>query len=174
MSQNLKPVISIIALIFVGFFFFQWKKKVSGRRRTPEEVATERRAYEEQLLHPDWAFYERHLQRPVPAALRALYADRALIVTQSLDYPGAEGISTFEALNEQRLLETRSWLGFDAVAIATSESGDAIYLRPGSTEPDKVYITYHDAGEDDTDVFAESVAILVEKLKQANQPSKSA
>lgn len=42
-----------------------------------------------------------------------------------------------------------------------------IYLRPGSGEADTVYITYHDGG--DTEVFAESVAAMVEKLRNANR-----
>jgi hypothetical protein len=140
------------------------------RRNPPEKLAADRRAYEERLLHPDWSFYERHLQRPAPQALRDLYADHALIVLegvdyvlQSDDYSEDEVISTFGALDEQGLIETRPWLGFDAVAIATNDFGDVIYLRPGPAEPDIVYMTYHDGG--DTNELAPDVSTFVQCLR---------
>jgi hypothetical protein len=45
------------------------------------------------------------------------------------------------ALDEQGLLETRQWFGLDAIAIATTDFDDPIYLCPGSSEADTVYIT---------------------------------
>jgi hypothetical protein len=84
-----------------------------------------------------------------------------------LDYTDGGGISTFEPLNEQGLLDTREQAGCDVVAFATSDCGDPVYLRPGPSEPDTVYITYHDSGQ--TGVFAESVAVLIETLKRANR-----
>jgi hypothetical protein len=121
----------------------------------------------QRILHPDWVFYERHLERPVPPALRELYADRELVVLQDLKYADAERITTFDPLDERALLDTRPWLGFDAVAIATGQFGDPIYLRPGSSEPNLVYITHHDGG--DTEVFADSVGAMVEQLRLANR-----
>jgi hypothetical protein len=138
-----------------------------------EKIGEERRAYEEQILKPDWEFYERHLERPAPAALRELYADRELVANGALEYGDGHGISTFNPLNEQGLLDTREQLDSDIVAIATSDCGDPIYLRPGAKEPDTVYLTCHDA--DKTEVFAESVAAMVRKLRAANRdlPSSS-
>ena len=89
------------------------------------------------------------------------------MTAQGLDYGDADNISTFEALDEQGLLDTRPWLGFDAVAIATSDFGDPIYLRPGPSEGDTVYINHHDGG--DTEVFAGSVALMVERVRHANR-----
>ena len=94
------------------------------RRNPPEKIAVARRSYEERILRPDWEFYEHHLQRPVPSALRGLYADQALVTAQGLDYTDSDCISTFEALDRQGLLDTRPWLGFDVVAIATSVVSD--------------------------------------------------
>ena len=172
MSDTVKTVISLVAL-FIGLpLLILWLRdrvsRARGRRRnSPEKLKVDRREYEERIVRPDWVFYERHLQRPAPRALRELYADRALVTAQSLEYTDAGRISTFEALDEQGLLDTRPWLGFDAVAIATSDFGDPIYLRSGASESDTVYITHHDGG--DTEVFAESVAAMVERLRQANR-----
>jgi hypothetical protein len=132
-----------------------------------EQDTAERNAYEAQILQPDWEFYERHLQRPAPTALRDLYADPALVTACCLDCDKTHGISTFNPLNKQGLLDTRGQVGCDVVAFATSDCGDAIYLRPGPSEPDTVYITYHDGG--DTEVFAESAAVMLGKLRAAKR-----
>jgi hypothetical protein len=171
MNDTTKSIIGLVALLVgvpVGILGLRdlVNRARHGRRNTPEKVAAERRAFEERLFHPDWEFYERHLQRPAPAALRELYADRALL-TASLDYDEGEVINTFNPLDEQGLLDTGEWLGFDVVATATSDFGDPIYLRPGRAEPDTVYITHHDGG--DTEKFAESVAAMLERLRRANQ-----
>ena len=172
MGDTTKSVIGLVAL-FIGLpLLILWlrdrvSRAVGRRRNPPEKIAADRRAYEERILRPDWAFYERHLQRAAPPALRELYADQALVTAQGLDYSDSDRISTFAALDEQELIDTRSWLGFDVVAIATSDFGDSIYLRPGSSETDTVYITHHDGG--DTEVFAESVAAMVERLRHANR-----
>jgi hypothetical protein len=131
------------------------------RRNPPEKLATDRRAWEERLLHPDWDFYERHLQRPAPKALRELFADDQFIVTQVIEYGEDEVISTFNALDEQGLAESRDWLGFDAVAIATNDFGDLIYLRPGPSESDAVYITYHDGGDSEQIELAPDISTFV-------------
>ncbi len=91
MIEVIGTIILIIAL-FVGLPFAILRlgdriKDARRRRLNPaEKVASDRRAYEARILHPDWDFYERHLQRPLPPALRELYADRALIIMQGLDY----------------------------------------------------------------------------------------
>lgn len=162
-------VLSLLVL-FVGLpVAILWlRDRVSNARRgrrTPAKLPADRHAYEERILQPDWKFYEHHLQRPVPAALRELYSDRALVTGQNLTYSKQESISTFGVLDEEDMLDTKPWLGFDAVAIATSDFGDPIYLRPGPSETDTVYITHHDGG--DTEVFAESTAFMVAKLRQA-------
>ena len=137
-----------------------------------EEEAAERQEYEKRILEPDWEFYERHLQRPVPTALRELYADRALVTAGGLKYDKRGWINTFHPLREEGLLDTRDEMGTDIVAFATSECGDPIYLRPGASEADTVYITYHDGGE--TEVFAESVAAMLETLRKTNRDIKNA
>ncbi len=136
-----------------------------------EEIEEDRRSYLERMTQHDWAFYERHLQRPVPRALRELFADPALVPAGGLKYPGGCRINTFELLNENGLIETCALVRSEVVAIATTDVGDPIYLRPGPAEPDTVYITHHDGG--DTEVFAESVAAMVKNLRQANYGSRA-
>ena len=131
----------------------------------PEVIDPQLRA---SLLSPDWAFYERHLQRPAPAALRALYSDMALI-TAAESYRGQrEGISSFSPLNEDHLLDTSDEIGCDIVPLATSGCGDPIYLRPGPNEPDTVYIAYHD-DPGQIVVFADSVAVILEKARESTE-----
>jgi hypothetical protein len=172
MSDTTKVVIFLVALlvglpVFILLLRDRINKARWKRKNPPEKLAADRRVYEERLLRPDWAFYERHLQRPVPPALRELYADKTLVIGQQLVYTDAEHISTFGALDEQGFIDSRLWLGFDVVAIANSNFGDPIYLRPGNSEADTVYITYHDGG--DTEVFADSVATMVNRLRDASR-----
>src|SRR5215469_9990578 len=92
------PAAAVVIILLV-------KDRISGalRRRpnAPEEVEAEIRA---RLLQTDWAFYERHLQRPMPAALRQLYSDMALLTACASYRDKGEGISSFEPLNESSLL----------------------------------------------------------------------
>jgi hypothetical protein len=150
--DNLLTALMLLAL-FIGapVLILVLRNRVASAlwrlRNPPAKLAADRRVWEERLLHPDWEFYERHLQRPAPKALRELFADDRFIVSQLIEYGEDEVISTFNALDEQGLAESRDWLGFDAVAIATNDFGDLIYLRPGPGESDAVYITYHDGGD---------------------------
>jgi hypothetical protein len=137
----------------------------SRRRNATELIDAQFRA---SLLSPDWAFYERHLQRPAPAALREIYSEIALM-TACASYRGKRaGIGSFWPLNEEHLIDTRDAIGYDIVAFATSGCGDSIYLRPGANEPDTVYIAYHD-DPGCIEVFADSVAAMVEKAREVNR-----
>ena len=176
MSSNLNTTTGIIVVFVALPLAVLWLNDRLARARVrrqnpPAQRAAEREAFRQRLLRPDWEFYQRHLQRPVPPALRELYADPALLAAKSLAYTEGDRISSFNPLTPEDLVEAKSWLGFDLVPIATSDFGDSIYLRPGSAEPDVVYITYHDGGE--TEVFAESVAAMLKQLRQANPAAGS-
>ena len=138
---------------------FRW------RRETPERLAAVTLAQERRLLTPDWAYYERHLQRAVPEAIRQLYRDRELILSGGFRYDEFHDITSFEAIDSQSLLETRDFMGFDAIPLASSE-GDIIYLRPGRDESDAIYITYHDCAGDDTSEFAPDAELFVQRLRE--------
>lgn len=170
------PVSSVIAIIIycvllvtvatgVLLLIDRLRQAIWSHRNPPTKLAEARHAFEERLLRPDWLFYERHLQRPVPAALRDLYADHSLIVS-SFQYDDLHYLSSFEPLDEPALVDSRRWLGFDAVPFANSD-GDSIYLRPGATEPDTVFITYHDGSE--TEELAPDVSTFFERARNANR-----
>ena len=93
------------------------KDRVAGalrHRPLVEARGAQRQAFEQRILRPDWECVERYLQRPVPQALRDLYANATLITSQDLMYGVDQTISTFEALDEA-LTTTTSRLGFEAV-----------------------------------------------------------
>ena len=169
MADTVTTVLAL-ALIFVGIPVFllrinDWRRS----RRTDHSRASdvqERMAYEQRLVNPDWASVERHLRRPVPPALRDLYGDRPMITRRDLAYADEQVLGTFVPLDEQAIADTTRWLGFQAVALATTDFGDAVYLRPGEDGGDAVYLTHHDGG--DTELFAESITKMVATLRQAN------
>lgn len=157
-------ILSIVAVVLFGaVFVWDYARR---RRHSPEKEKAEREAMEKQILSPDWTFYERHLQRPVPSVLRELFADRELVTSCDLKFSKGIGISTFNPLNEDNLIETSGELGFDVVPFATSDCGDAVFLRPGTDQPDAVYIAYHDDPEKGIVVLADSVAEMLEKLRK--------
>lgn len=133
-------------------------------RNPPAKREAERRARWERVMAPDFTFYEQHLGRAVPSALRALYADRELV--QALPLPcGDEVIDALEPLDAHSLVDDDDGLGGAVVPIARTDFGDPIYLRAGAREADTVYITHHDGS--DTQVLAVSVDALVTALRVA-------
>ena len=136
---------------------FRW------RRETPERLAAVTLAQERRLLTPDWAYYERHLQRAVPEAIRELYRDRDLVLSGGFQYDEFHCITSFEPIDSDSLLETRDFMGFDVLPLASSD-GDIVYLRPGRDEPDVIYITYHDAGG--TSELAPDAEFFLQRLRE--------
>jgi len=159
-----------LALIFVGLPVFLLRLNDRRRRKRRDRSQAldvrERERFEQRLLNPDWACVERHLRRPVPEALRDLYSDRLMITRRDLRYADEQVLSTFVPLDEEAMSDTAGWLGFQALALATTDFGDTVYLRPGEAGGDIVYLTHHDGG--DTEVFAESVTKMVATLNRAN------
>ncbi|MCX6850242.1 MAG: SMI1/KNR4 family protein [Verrucomicrobia bacterium] len=139
----------------------------ASQEQSAAEHAAQRQALNASLLQPDWSFYEHYLQRQAPAELRAMYADEELITSTLLEYSNECSINTFEPLNESSLYEGAEDTEPPVVVFATTDFGDPIYLKPGPTESDAVYVTYHDDG--DTEVLADSVSDFVNRLKQAKR-----
>jgi hypothetical protein len=164
-------VITVLVLIlfFIGLpvtllRIIDRKRIGRARHRDPSASQAEREAYERRILAPEWVCVERHLRRPPPHALRDLYADRRLVIRRDLEYDEDRLISTFEPLDEEAMRDASRSLGFDAVVIATTDFGDAVYLRPGATEADTLHVAYHDGG--DIEVFAESIGQMLVVLRQ--------
>ena len=155
-------VITVLVLILLFIGLPVSLLRMIDRKRTGRAV--DREAYERRILAPDWVAAERHLRRPPPQALRDLYADRRLVIQRDLEYDDDRSVSTFEPLDEEAMVTTSRSLGFDAVVIASTDFGDAVYLRPGSTEADTVHVAYLDGG--DTEVFAESIEQMLVVLRQ--------
>jgi hypothetical protein len=155
--------ITLLALVLMFIGLPVLILRIIDRTRKASHAAN-REAYERRILTPDWPCVERQLRRPAPQALRDLYADRRLITQRDLVYDDDRVMSTFEPLDEQAIADTRQWLGFEAVAIATTDFGDTVYLRSGAGEVDAVYLAHHDGG--DIEIVAESVIQMHETLTQ--------
>ena len=162
--------IVVIVMVFIGLpvaLLVTRDRIARARRNSPahlSKIEVERQAYERRILAPDWSCVERHLRRPVPPALRELYADLSLVTRRDVRYSTDCALSTFEALDEQAMADARAWLGFEAVVFASTQEGDAIYLRPGPSDDDAVYLTHHDGG--DAEVFAATLDEMLERLQR--------
>lgn len=162
------PLNALMGMVIIGLpaLLYAWKGRFTlAQRKTPEMLAAERAEREERLLQPDWSFWESHHARPVPAALKELYADRELLLSENLDYTDECSIAFFEAISRDGVW-VDCHLDCDPLVFAMSVVGDPIYLKPGSSEADAVYVTYHDGG--DTQMLAPSVDDFVARLKALN------
>jgi hypothetical protein len=157
----------LIALFAIaGGLLYVWDRisdAVWRRRNPPEKLAADWKEYQRRIQAPDWDFYENHLQREVPAAIRDLFANASIILSQSAESCGDQTISRFGAIDEASLLDSRDWIGADVVAIAHNIYGDPIYLRPGKNESNAVFVTYHDGG--DTEQIAADVSEFVGSIR---------
>lgn len=168
--SDASPVNALLGCIVIGLpaLWFALKGRFTLRAAPwAGQLATDRRAFEERLLRPDWEFYARHLQRPVPPALRALYADPALVTSAGFDYHDRLTIGTFSPIEEAALLDAFEPGGREVVPIAASDCGDPIYLRAGPGEANAVYVTYRDNG--DTEVLAESVDVFAQRVREVTR-----
>jgi hypothetical protein len=156
--------IGLLFIVLPAVLLLLRDRVATARRRRSRP--TEEQSREQRLLNPDWACVERCLGRPVPGALRDLYADAAFITRRDMRWSDECAISSFEPLDAQAMAAAKEWLGFAAVAIATTDLGDTVYLRCGASERDTVYLTHHDGG--DTAAFAESVALMHATLTMGN------
>ena len=138
-----------------------------GRKRSQraQDQLDQRAQLLQRLQNPDWQFFAEHLQRPVPAPLKRLFANAALVghIGKPLQ-SGEIYVTAFEPLDGQAVVDAEEWLGFEILPFASSD-GDLIYLRPGPVQADSVYITYHDGAE--TEVLAEDVEAFVSALEEA-------
>lgn len=150
--------IAIVLLVARDNIHALWRRRPTAKRAAAEA----RRRYEERLLSPDWARYEAHLQRPIPPAIRELYADHALVVSGSKHLRDHFYLSTFVPLDALSISDYQ-YFDIDAMPIADFD-GDILYLRPGPKEPDVLWLTYHDGR--DTERFLPSPEAFLAELRQ--------
>ena len=167
MKETLFAIGYLIALFAIAGVFLYFRDRISNalwkRRNPPEKLAAEWKEYQARIQTPDWDFYANHLQRDVPDAVRDLFANTEMVLSQTAKSCGEQVISRFGAIDEANLLESKEWIGADVVAIAHNIYGDPIYLRPGSGETNAVYVTYHDGG--DTEQIAADVSEFVASIR---------
>jgi len=98
---------------------------------------------------PDWVFYQSHLQRPVPQALRSLFTSANFSASQ-LRFGEIE--LYLSPIDSQALAD--NWVVPGVLPFAYSDA-DPIYLKPGANASNAVFITYHDGN--DTVALAHSI-----------------
>jgi hypothetical protein len=120
---------------------------------SPEERRARAEAWRARLLSPDWGAVERYLARPVPTAVRELYADHALITREGLTLVGPSGsedwdIACFRPADAQALAEGDVGIPPGAFPFASNVFGDPYYvLAPRGADDGPVYVLYHDGGD---------------------------
>lgn len=172
MSSSLSTALFAIALLIaLPILVLVIRDRISDawwkHRNPPEKLEADRRAYEARILEPDWDLYARHLGRDIPSGLKRIFEDRELVLSEGIPISGEHVISSFGALDSRGLEETTDWVGFEAVAVATTDYDDTIYLRPGPDQTDAVYLIYHD-GSDEVQL-APSVDAFYERLVTAQR-----
>src|SRR4029450_8396118 len=121
--------IAILGVLFgVAIAFLLLKDKASKAiwrlRNPPEKLEAARRLYQARLLKPDWAFYEKHLGRPIPQAIVALFEDAERL---SFPYRFGDYLIAFSPLDAEGMEEAK-WVLPGIVPFANSD-GDPIFLR---------------------------------------------
>ncbi len=135
-------------LVFAGMTAFGWfvlRRGMKGEGQTRKQIEEAEKARVEALLQPDWAFYEEHLRRPIPEALKRIYDDPDKVLG-CLNLSGTEHLEysiEFEPLHRDYLVPSgESNLPFDIVPIATTEDESQIFLKPGENETNQVLMVY--------------------------------
>ncbi len=162
------PLNALLGMLIIGLpaLLYAWRGRFGfGEIMTPEKLAELRAERSRLLRQPNWEFLEAHLNRPAPPALEELYSDARLLLAENLDYSDDCTIAFFAPISRDGVW-VDSRLGYDPFVFAMTISGDPIYLKPGASEPDGVYVTFHDGG--DALMLAASVDEFVAQLRAAN------
>lgn len=171
-SQS-SPLTALLGMVVIGLpaFVYALKGRFTFRAEHGMQESVRRETIH-LLLNPDWHHCECLLGRPVPGALRELYADKALVTSTGLRYADECVIREFFPLQAQVMPDVNDEADFHPLLFASSVLGDPIYLVCGPAEADSVYITLHDGG--DTEVLAESMDEFVSRLREASESPEDA
>lgn len=135
--------------VFNRLFGGEARKAVARRDAWAEHVA--------RVRSPQWERVEAVLGRPIPAMLRALYADPELTASSHLlifdpargaERANAWWVGQFSPADEEALGPKLESVPPGAFAFASNEYGDPYYIRLGEL-PDgdgPVFVHYHDGG----------------------------
>jgi hypothetical protein len=130
----------------------QWLISRGDRKRRQESVAFGER-FRRRLESPDLAGLERHLGHPPSASLRALYADRDLVMSDDIvisvpnPLQGSKEsyIAWFEPADAETLAIT--WPGCEGLfPFADNGAGDRFLVDPRDSDPEVIYYL-HETGE---------------------------
>ncbi len=147
MLKNAPGLLVFVAMMAFGWFTLRNARRGEGPTRKEIEEAMAARI--EALLHPDWAFYEEHLRRPIPEALKRIYEDpdKVLACLDLSDTKGEKYWIEFEPLQRDYLEPSEaSGLPYDIVPIAMIEDKTPIFLKPGEHETNQVLTTAYPEG----------------------------
>lgn len=131
-------IFSLTLLAGMGFLLFRQIKTIRLQQ------ADAKRLFQQRLLAPDWQVYAEHLQRDVPEAMKLLYAEFALLLSE-VEIPLESGmtITEFFPLDAQALIDQKQFqpenMAFDCLPFATL-AGQELFLRPGSEAVNSVYL----------------------------------
>ena len=141
-------------------------------RYTPEQLAEFERRRVRRILAPDWAFYQQRLERPVPDSLRRLFDKQPTASRGFFDEEDLLFSYQLAPIDESALLDTRHEFRLEVVPFMEGQDdgeGDILFLRPGRTEPNVVYIAYGaKKGDGHFEVISSSIDEFVAKLSILN------
>jgi len=162
---------AIAFCVVAAVFIFKLLELLLRVRPSPEKIEADRMTYAERLRRPDWAFYEQHLQRPVPEALKRCYADRDLISRCGFEFEldgKTHYILEFQAIDAQGLIEAKEYYHLDIIPFAHGEA-EAYYLRPGLNESNAVYSVFEESPYDspEEEPEAEDVSRFLTRLQKS-------
>ena len=131
-------IFSLALLAGMGFLLFRQIKTI----RLQQSGA--KRLFQQRLLAPDWQMYAEHLQRNVPEAMKLLYEEFALLLSEvEITLPNGMIITEFFPLDAQALIDQKPFqpenLAFDCLPFATL-GGQELFLRPGIEAANSVYL----------------------------------
>ena len=130
---------TVITILFVlsllggmGSLLFRQIKTI----RTQQVEA--KRVFQQRLLAPEWEIYATHLQRDVPEAMKQLYLEFALLLSEvEITLENGMTITEFFPLDAQAMLDQKAFqpeaMDFDCLPFATMR-GQELFLRPGTSK----------------------------------------
>lgn len=157
--------LGIFATMFLfGIGLFVMAMKRTGPTR--EEYEKQEAAYWENLANPDWNWYGRHLDRPVPEALIRFFES----FTPRSDPDFELGFIPQPIKSHDCRKGADYGLEFDFLPIATDLDDHLFFLIPGRDNDDGIYLVFPDGAENGPVPVAEDFdAFLVLQQREEDE-----